>query len=384
MNNLFNLLDLRTVIVMATLLGGLMALVLMLLNRSAPQVVPSLRYWMWATWLIFASALLFAMRDLIPVFVSTTVANGLLIGAMLVYLYGSHVYFQVTMHWRRWLVVCGVSLLGLSWFAHVEPSFRWRMVFALASMSLLMAAHAGLFLRHPLNSLGRRFTVLALSAMTLVFAVRWSHAVLLPQGDGGLYAPSGVQSTYMASYTVLLLLISMGFVLLASERMREVFEFQATHDTLTGAFNRRAVLERLGQELARSQRYRGEFSVLMLDLDHFKLVNDRYGHQMGDEVLKQFVQRINKILRPNDLLGRLGGEEFLVLLPETHAGAAQATAERILCAVAQEGPHIPVCTASIGLTSWRPEDASVDALVARADHAMYTAKGNGRNRIEVL
>lgn len=380
---LTNLIDLRTVIVMATLLGGLMGLVLELLNRSAPQAVPGLQQWARATWLIFVSALLFAMRDFVPVLVSVTIANGMLIGAMLVYLYGSHVYFDVTMYWRRWLVVCGVSLLGLSWFAHVEPNFRWRMVFALASMGLLMAAHAWLFFRHPLNSLGRRFTVLALSAMTLVFAVRWSHAVLLPQGDGGLYAPSSVQTTYMASYTVLLLLISMGFVLLASERMREVFEFQATHDTLTGAFNRRALLDRVSEELARSQRYRGQFSVLMLDLDHFKHVNDRFGHQTGDEVLKQFVARIGRTLRPNDVLGRLGGEEFLVLLPETSATAAQATADRMLLAVAQESATLPVCTASIGLTAWLPEDNTVDELVARADRAMYTAKGNGRNRVEV-
>lgn len=367
---------------MATLLGGLMGVVLTLLARNAQDVVPGLQQWARATWLVFVSAILFALRDFLPVLVSVTLANAMLIAALLLYLQGSSLYFQVRMRWAGWLVWCGLCLVGLSWYAQVEPSFRWRMAFVLPAMGSIMGAHAWLFWRQPGSSLGRRFTVLTLSAMTLVFALRWVHALLWAQDDGHLFAPEGVQSVYMSSYTVLLLLITVGFVLLASERMREVFEFQATHDMLTGAFNRRAVLDRLTQELARSQRYQGVFSVLMLDLDHFKHVNDRYGHQVGDDVLKRFVQRIGKILRPNDTLGRLGGEEFLVLLPETSPAAAQATAERILLAVAQDGEALPVCTASIGVTSWLPQDISVDDIVARADRAMYTAKGNGRNRVE--
>jgi diguanylate cyclase (GGDEF)-like protein len=256
------------------------------------------------------------------------------------------------------------------------------MAFALPAMASVMGAHAWLFFRQRGHSLGRRFTVLALGAMTLVFALRWLHALGWTEDDGHLFAPEEVQSVYMSSYTVLLLLVTVGLVLLASERMREVFEYQAAHDTLTGAFNRRAVLDHLTQELARSQRYQGVFSVLMLDLDHFKHVNDRYGHQVGDELLKQFVKRVGSMLRPNDVLGRLGGEEFLVVLPETSPAAAQATAERILLVVAQESETLPVCTASIGVTSWLPLDRTADDIVARADRAMYTAKGNGRNRVE--
>lgn len=368
---------------MASLLGGLMALVLTLLARNAHDVVPGLPQWARATWLVFVSSILFALRDFLPVAVSVTLANAMLMGALLLYLYGSCVHFQVPMRWMGWLVWCGLCLVGLGWFAHVEPSFRWRMAFALPAMGSVMGAHAWLLFRQPGRSLGRRFTVLALSAMTLVFVLRWVHAIVWAQDNGHLFAVEYVQSAYMSSYTILLLLITVGLVLLASERMREAFEFQATHDTLTGAFNRRAVLDQLTQELARSQRYHGVFSVLMLDLDHFKHVNDRYGHQVGDEVLKLFVQRIGKILRPNDTLGRLGGEEFLVLLPETSPAAAQATAERILLAVAQESETLPACTASIGVASWLPQDRTVDDIVARADRAMYTAKGNGRNRVEV-
>lgn len=382
-NPLANLIDLRTVIFMATLLGGLMGVVLVFLARSSPQPVPGLKQWIHGTWLVFASAMLFALRDHLPALVSITVANAMLIAAMLVYLHGSNIYFKANMRWRLWLLLVGVCMVGVAWFAHVDPSFKWRMVFALPPMGLAMGVHTALFLRQPGRSLGRSFLALAMGAMTLVFAWRWVHAVVFSQDDGHLYAPNGVQSIYMSSYTILLLLITVGFVLVASERMREAFEYQATHDPLTGAYNRRAVLEQLGQELARSQRYQANFSLLMLDLDHFKAVNDRHGHQVGDEVLKQFVQRIDKILRPNDVLGRLGGEEFLVLLPETSATAALATADRILLAVAQESDTLPVCTASIGLTAWLPQDTQVDELVARADRAMYAAKGHGRNRVEV-
>jgi diguanylate cyclase (GGDEF)-like protein len=122
-------------------------------------------------------------------------------------------------------------------------------------------------------------------------------------------------------------------------------------------------------------------ALLLIDLDHFKVVNDTYGHQGGDQALISFVNEVNALLRQPDLLGRLGGEEFLVLLPETTRDEAIAVAERIRETCARERPG-PTCTTSIGVTTNLSVSDTMDTLLARADAAMYRAKHNGRNRVE--
>ncbi len=162
-------------------------------------------------------------------------------------------------------------------------------------------------------------------------------------------------------------------------------EREAHTDALTGCANRRYFLELFGRELARARRYVHELSLLMLDLDHFKRVNDRYGHQVGDLALKMLVQVCGAELRKEDIVGRIGGEEFAILLPETGAERALEAAERVRTAVAAAeipaagGPlHI---TTSVGLTTLRNGDETIDTLLGRADHALYAAKAGGRNRV---
>ena len=123
-------------------------------------------------------------------------------------------------------------------------------------------------------------------------------------------------------------------------------------------------------------------ALLLLDIDHFKLVNDQHGHQSGDRVLVDFTRRIQPLLRRMDLLARFGGEEFVVLLPDTESADAWIVAERILARVADPADRsLPAITTSIGVAVWRPEDRQVDELLARADRALYQAKVEGRNRI---
>lgn len=158
--------------------------------------------------------------------------------------------------------------------------------------------------------------------------------------------------------------------------------YKAYHDPLTGHFNRRALQETLAREVARFQRYRTPFSLLMFDLDHFKAVNDRHGHEMGDKVLKQVARLAREALREPDVVGRWGGEEFLVLLPDTDAGKARVVADRLGQGIAEahfEGPG--QVTASLGLATLR-EGESQDQLLRRVDEALYRAKEGGRDRVE--
>jgi two-component system, cell cycle response regulator len=165
-------------------------------------------------------------------------------------------------------------------------------------------------------------------------------------------------------------------------RAREDLRFQATHDVLTGIWNRRAVLDLLHREIERAARFHASTGVLMLDLDHFKKINDTYGHLTGDAVLKETAQRITQVVRSYDFVGRYGGEEFLVLLPGCNKEQAEHSGERIRLAVTATpvfaaGSEIPV-TISIGATATigGPETE----VLAIADAALYQAKSAGRNR----
>jgi diguanylate cyclase (GGDEF)-like protein len=166
------------------------------------------------------------------------------------------------------------------------------------------------------------------------------------------------------------------------DQMREL----AILDGLTGMFNRRHFNELAGHEIYRAQRYGCNLALIMIDLDHFKLVNDTYGHAAGDFVLKNVADICRQNIRQTDILGRFGGEEFMILMPETDLTAASATAERLRAVIAQtptlyEGFTIMV-TASFGVTSpAASRAASFDTLLRQADTAVYEAKKNGRNRV---
>lgn len=160
----------------------------------------------------------------------------------------------------------------------------------------------------------------------------------------------------------------------------------ANLDGLTGALSRRHFLELAELELTRSKRYQSPLMLLMLDLDHFKQVNDQYGHAAGDAVLRGFVQTVMVLLRESDLIGRLGGEEFAVLLPNTTPGGGAALAQRIVesvraSPVAAECHKIPY-TVSVG-AGYLTDDLSLVELLRQADRALYRAKHGGRNRLEV-
>lgn len=168
---------------------------------------------------------------------------------------------------------------------------------------------------------------------------------------------------------------------------RETLRFQATHDPLTGLWNHGEVLRELDQELARAARAGQSLAVFMVDLDHFKLLNDRHGHLVGDALLCEVSHRLTACVRPYDAVGRYGGEEFLVVVPSIDSAAALALARRIRDSLSDRpmaSPGGPVTvTASIGVAVSSPEEpAEPMALVRAADIALYRAKEAGRNRVE--
>jgi diguanylate cyclase (GGDEF)-like protein len=167
---------------------------------------------------------------------------------------------------------------------------------------------------------------------------------------------------------------------------RERAERLARTDFLTGLNNRRAFYEIGETSLRQAQRYSRDAALLMIDIDHFKSINDRFGHAAGDAVIRGVGQSIVSTVRNVDIAGRLGGEEFTVLLPETSAAEARVAAERLRRAIGEsnlehQGQPLPV-TVSLGVASLRAED-DLEAVIARADAALYRAKHEGRNRVVV-
>lgn len=164
-------------------------------------------------------------------------------------------------------------------------------------------------------------------------------------------------------------------------------QVEARHDVLTGCLNRRYITQLATQEVSRSTRHNHVFTVLLMDLDHFKKVNDTYGHAAGDQALKSFAEICRNNVRTSDSVARFGGEEFLVLLPDTDASHAKILAERIrsnteLAMVHSEGISFKI-TVSIGIAQFAGGSDPFEQIVARADTALYRAKANGRNRVEI-
>lgn len=172
----------------------------------------------------------------------------------------------------------------------------------------------------------------------------------------------------------------------ARKQLERELEYRAHTDVLTGLGNRRHFYELAEQEVSRAKRYGTPLAALMLDIDHFKKINDSYGHPVGDKVLQKLGEICRNTLRENDIVGRVGGEEFAILLPEAEAERAMEVAERLR--LAAENTSIPLAREgnfhfflSIGVTSMVAGDENLDAMLKRADAALYSAKNSGRNRV---
>ena len=215
--------------------------------------------------------------------------------------------------------------------------------------------------------------------LRIAFLVRaWSaHLVSFT-----LLASAGSQTTTFLLLFISTIVSSIGFMVLAKEETDKELIIAATTDALTGALNRRSFFNKSNETLSFAARRGLAASIIMLDIDHFKRVNDTYGHRQGDAVLKSFVETIHRQIRPYDIFGRIGGEEFALLTLEDNAGA-NILAERIRLAIQELiiDPNIRVTT-SAGVKTFTPKSADdINDAMRECDNALYRAKETGRNRV---
>ncbi|PNI05607.1 diguanylate cyclase [Vibrio diazotrophicus] len=230
---------------------------------------------------------------------------------------------------------------------------------------------------------GKYLVVAGLTVIIVVLSARILSVMIKPNDISSMLHQTPIQVATFFGAFMSLILMSNGFVLMIKERADEHILQMAMKDRLTGVWNRVRLEEEAPQEIARLERYGHPTSLLMVDLDHFKQVNDQYGHATGDLVLKEFCAVVQSCIRTTDILARWGGEEFVVLLPNSGFVNAAPLAERIRAAVEKhEFPYGLRVTASIGLAICQPSD-SWSSWLDRADQALYRAKSTGRNRVEV-
>jgi diguanylate cyclase (GGDEF)-like protein len=209
-----------------------------------------------------------------------------------------------------------------------------------------------------------------------------------PHRDGGIVHTEVVTSVIFNEQNQPVSLLGITRDITERKKVEQELERLSQVDMLTGLANRRRFMQLAEHELSRKRRYGGDLAVFMMDLDHFKVVNDTYGHQTGDLVLQRVGEICREILRDVDCVGRLGGEEFAVLLPRTDTAHAMAVAERLRDAVAQASVYAPHgetvrFTISIGVATMQEEHTTLDALLNQADRALYQAKHSGRNRVSL-
>lgn len=386
------LLDNRTLLFSLIMISGLVALSLAVVSRGGKR--DGLRTWAGAMGLESLAWVLISIRGMVPDALSIVVPNLLLVASQALKL--AAVYEYRGLPWPRWRCLLPILLMFLLLVELGYGDFRGRLIYG----SLIYAAQMLMLLEilrtDAESRKGRAWWLLfgATAAIIPIFGVRALAALLGTEPFAtveGSVAPNAIQMLIFVCVIALDILGSLGFILMEKERSDFELRALAMTDFLTKALNRRAFTMRATQEVAAAKRNGAPLALLMIDIDHFKQINDKYGHAAGDTVLADVAGTITGCIRTQDTVGRYGGEEFGVLLPATDQAGALVAAEKLRNAVAARqhdmGPERIAVTISTGVAvcvaTCSQCRSDVNKLIDEADQALYRAKREGRNRTAV-
>ncbi|WFU42021.1 GGDEF domain-containing protein [Bradyrhizobium sp. CB82] len=301
---------------------------------------------------------------------------------------GIHRFYDRPVSWRGTALIAGLSLTAIALFAFVYPSMQLRVLcFSLgASVPLALTLKLLWSQQDDRVNPGARLAGLVIITIIGIFAVRVIGNAL--GGDFSVLAGGQAHSMLVLASLFLSMTLNFGFLLMAMDRLRNEVADLALLDDLTGVANRRHLLQRLTEECARSERRGEPFSLLVIDLDGFKTINDTHGHAAGDACLQHFTLMAQTRLRPGDMLARTGGDEFCIVLPSSTMTEGALIARRVLEVCRRDAEtcstgEIPIAV-SIGVAQWeRGIGQFPDRLIANADHALYAAKKSGKNNFAV-
>lgn len=381
-------LDIRTLIIITMLFSLIFSFGVMhyaLHNRR----FYGLRLYAYGYFLLFAGCLLMALRNLVPDSLSVVSANTAIAVSFFLFTAGAYSFLK-----RRlpvlWIHILAIAVLagGFSYFTFFVPLVYVRVIIIsvyvlgetiISAVLFLMDGTRGF--RVQKNSAAAGYILISLFSLIRIVYTLFTGGI-----DDFLNADL-FQGLSFLFVQIFIINTSFSLLWITAAMLNEDLDQLAKIDPLTKILNRRAFLEELSRELARSRRGNLTFSLIMADIDHFKKINDTFGHLAGDSVLIGFTSIVRVNLRINDIVARFGGEEFFILLPETEKKQAVETAERIrkiICEIKHpfNGKEISY-TVSFGVTSFNIDAQNREELLENVDMALYEAKTKGRNRVEM-
>jgi diguanylate cyclase (GGDEF)-like protein len=282
---------------------------------------------------------------------------------------------------RRLMAAAALAslLIASTNFIEIRTGLRYLASLSFSGSMLLVSA---LYVAEPRRaSIAERAVMLMLILFALIDFTLAAMALDSGRAASGLPV---FRSVLILLYPTAFIGVGLFSVFLVAADLADRMQLLATSDALTGVYNRRGFEDSAEKAIRNAQRQRQPLAVVVADIDNFKRINDRHGHNVGDRALKHFASRLERLVRRGDLIGRIGGEEFALLLVNTRAEAALEVVERIrrdIAAMPVEGAARIVMTASFGVTGLRPGDISLASLLARADRALYRSKLEGRDRV---
>ena len=332
----------------------------------------------------FLGCILTIVRGSLPNVVAVVGGHFLIFSAFVLFYRGILLFFRSPRTTRLLWISCAAALVVLAYFSAVED----RVAIRIASVSLILLLARSLIAIELFRQAGHRFLVhifaFLMAAYALFGAIR-STVTFLHGPPYDYMQTTRFQTPSLVVNLLFICVLGLFFLFMLSSELVAIVEAQSLYDHVSGALNRRGIDQRLALELVRAERNGYQLAVALLDIDHFKQINDTAGHAAGDAALKQVVEVISARLRSYDFFGRYGGDEFLLVFPQTSCEDALRIAERIELAVrglTVSRFGLPI-TLSIGLTFAAPCETAL-SMLARADMALYNAKRAGRNCTRVL
>ena len=378
--------DIPTLLIVLATVLSLTSIALAMTWRLNHEV-PGLPQWTLGHVAISVGILLMVMQDRWHPLASIVLANALVSSGFALSVAGTRAFFgrSAGVMWRLAPVIV-LSAVGMTWFSLLAPSLSGRIALASAVNAALCVMAAREFHKHggvaPFTS---RYMMVVFSFFAAVMVARIVNTLAFPT-HGVVLTAGFVEQLNFYNGIIQAILIALGYIILTTERLQQELREQAALDPLTGIFNRRAFFEAASGRIAEAVRARHPLTVFAVDLDHFKRINDGFGHGVGDRVLCHFVRTARRELREQDTMARFGGEEFVVLLPRVGGVEAARVAERLARRFAEaplvvDGNRIEA-TVSIGVAELDTGRERLEGLLNRADDALYQAKIEGRNRVQ--
>lgn len=361
-----------------------MGVILLIIANTYPKHIRGLKEWGISTLITALSIPLFMARDHIPDAFSIVLANlMLLIGFMVMNLGTRRFSGSESAYSRKLLLSFVLAYVSLfAWFTYVQPHVVMRVATLSVFTLVVILDHLIFALKKLPETTGRNIMVFSLSVLIISRILRLGGLGFGFDQPTGVFDATVSNIFFIALPSVMLPLGTISFIMLASEKLQRDMEFNSRHDGLTQCLNKKAAFDELYREINRAKRHGSKLSVMLIDLDNFKSINDTHGHLAGDEILLDFANRAKASLRDTDLLARFGGDEFMAILPDADLKQATQVANR-LHETGNKGQPF-AWSVSVGVSEWAGEPDTLATLLNRADKALYQAKASGRSQTQAL